>query len=146
MAATTVKVVAQEQGPLRGLGLAEGRVILDPIEALIELGGHALVLVDVLRQRVSELETVGTEPGRGYGESVKPEIVAYLNAIARAEKILTSLARLDLGARYIRLDEVRAQILCMVIERTLTAVGVDPQDADVRSHVHRELMLVGGAG
>jgi hypothetical protein len=89
------------------------------------------------------LERVGTEPGR-LGEAVKPEIAAYLSAIREAERILSSLVRLNLAERLVKIDEARAEIVVTVIERVLASAGLDAQSLDVRASVARELTLVAG--
>jgi hypothetical protein len=115
----------------------------DPVEALLELASEAVALVDALKGHVQDLERVGTEPGR-WGEQVKPEIAAYLSAIREAERILSSIVRLDLQERQVRLDEARAEIVVKVIERVLARAGLDTASIDVRSSVARELELVVG--
>jgi hypothetical protein len=123
------------------LGLVEASPIHDPVVALMDLGGEAVALVIALKQHVSDLESVGTESGR-LGEAVKPEITAYLSAIREAERILSSLVRLNLEERLVRIDEVRAQVVVAVIERVLLSAGLDPKALDVRASVARELTLV----
>ena len=123
------------------LGLLDAQPIDDPIGALMELGGEAVALVGALKGHVADLERVGTAPGR-WGESVKPEIQAYLTAIREAERILSSLVRLNLAERLVRIDEARARIVVAVIERVLASAGLDPQAIDVRASVARELSMV----
>jgi hypothetical protein len=125
------------------LGLIEASPIDDPVAALMDLGGEAVALVNALKQHVAELERVGTEPGR-LGEAVKPEIAAYLSAIREAERILSSLVRLNLAERLVKIDEARAEIVVTVIERVLASAGLDAQSLDVRASVARELTLVAG--
>ena len=123
------------------LGLLDAVPIEDPVGALMELGGEAVALVGALKGHVKNLERVGTAPGR-WGEAVKPEIAAYLTAIREAERILTSIVRLNLAERLVRIDEARAQVVVTVIERVLAAAGLDPQAIDVRASVARELSMV----
>lgn len=125
------------------LGLVEASPIDDPVAALMDLGGEAMALVTALKAHVADLERVGTEPGR-WGEQLKPEITAYLGAIREAERIVTSIVRLNLAERLVRIDEERAQLVVTVIERVLTTAGLDPQAIDVRASVARELTLVAG--
>ncbi len=125
------------------LGLLDAQPIDDPVGALMELGGEAVALVGALKGHVAELERVGTAPGR-WGEAVKPEIAAYLAAIHEAERILTSIVRLNLTERLVRLDEARAALVVVVIERVLVNAGLDPKDINVRSSVAHELALVAG--
>lgn len=125
------------------LGLVKGRPLEDPVAALMELGGEAIALVDALKKHVAALESVGTTPGR-FGEQLKPEIAAYLAAIREAERIITSIVRLNLAERLVRIDEARAQVVVTVIERVLVSAGLDPQALDVRASVARELTLVSG--
>lgn len=115
----------------------------DPVEELLRLAGDAVALKDALKGHVEQLESVGTDGGR-WGEQVKPEIAAYLGAIHQAERILSSIARLDLQERMVRLDEARAALVVTVIERVLKGAGLDTNAIDVRSSVARELELVAG--
>jgi len=123
------------------LGLLNAQPIDDPICALMELGGEAVALVGALKGHVAALERVGTAPGR-WGEAVRPEIAAYLTAIREAERILSSLVRLNLAERLVKIDETRAQLVVTVIERVLASAGLDPQAVDVRASVARELSAV----
>jgi hypothetical protein len=125
------------------LGLVDANPINDPIAALMDLGGEAIALVTALRSHVADLERVGTEPGR-WGEQLKPEITAYLGAIREAERIVTSIVKLNLAERLVRIDEERAQLVATVIERVLASAGLDPRSLDVRASVAHELTLVAG--
>lgn len=125
------------------LGLSDAQPIDDPVTSLMCLGGEAVALVNALKGHVAELERVGTTPGR-WGEQIKPEIAAYLGAIREAERILTSIVRLNLAERLVRIDEARAEIVVKVIERVLAAAGLDPQAVDVRASVAHELSAVAG--
>ncbi len=125
------------------LGLLDAQAIDDPVSALMELGGEAVALVAALKAHVADLERVGTAQSR-FGEQLKPEISAYLGAIREAERILTAIVRLNLAERVVRLDEARAELVVLVIERVLAGAGVDPQAVDVRASVAHELALVAG--
>ena len=125
------------------LGLLEASTLEDPVAAVMDLGAEAIALVTALKGHVADLERVGTEPGR-FGEQLKPEIAAYLGAIREAERIVTSIVRLNLAERLVRIDEDRAQLVVTVIERVLVSAGLDPQSLDVRASVARELTLVAG--
>jgi hypothetical protein len=116
----------------------------DPIEKLLELAADAVALKDALKSHVEELERVGTNPGDRWGEQVRPELDAYLRSLRECERVLASIARLDLQERMVRLDEARAELVVQVIERVLRRAGVDPKVIDVRSSVARELERVSG--
>jgi hypothetical protein len=121
--------------------------ITDPIQALLDLGGDAVALVGALRTHVDALQAVGTEPGanRWSGETVKPELQAFIAALREAERILSSLARLDLAERMVRLDESRAELVAKVITKVLTRAGLDTNSIDVKSWVSAELLAVSAA-
>lgn len=143
-AAIQVKNAARERAILAKaatLGLKHGVPVQDPIAALQDLGGQAVALVDALKQHAADLQRVGTQGGR-WGETRKPELQAYLSAIHEAEKILSSLVRLGLAERLVKIDEQRAAMVATVIERVLKSQGVDVTAIDVRSSVARELKLV----
>jgi len=123
------------------LGLLDAAPIEDPVSALMNLGGEAVALVGALKGHVANLERVGTAPGR-WGETVKPELSAYISAIRECERILSSLVRLNLAERLVKIDETRAQLVVTVIERVLAAAGLDPHAIDVRASVARELSAV----
>jgi hypothetical protein len=123
------------------LGLVEASPIDDPVAALMNLGAEAIALVATLKGHVAALERVGTEPGR-LGEQIKPEITAYLGALREAERIVTSIVKLNLAERLVRIDEERAQLVVAVIERVLISAGLDPKAIDVRESVARELSAV----
>lgn len=139
-AARVIRAKAEAQATSR-LGLKAFEPIEDPVGKLMELGGQAFSLVNVLREHVAELEKVGTAPGR-WGETVKPEIAAYLSAIREAERILKSIVSLNLSERLVRLDEARAEMVTRVIEKVLAEHGLHTEAIDVRASVARNLSLV----
>lgn len=116
----------------------------DPVEELLKLAADAVALVDALKYHVQQLESVGTNPGDRWGEQVKPEIAAYLTAIREAERVLSSIARLDIAERMVRLDEARAELVAKAIEGVLRRAGMDVSAVEVRSWVAQELELVSG--
>ncbi len=124
------------------LGLDDSKPIDDPVGALMELGGEATALVRALKSHVADLERVGTVAGGRWGDQIDPTIAAYLSAIREAERVLSSLARLNLSERLVRLDEQRAELVVRVIEAVLSQHGLDTTAIDVRASVARQLELV----
>jgi hypothetical protein len=127
------------------LSLGDVGPVEDPVGALLQLGGDVTALATALRRHVEDLESVGTGPGNRWGDQVRPEIAAYLSAIRECERVLTSIVRLDLAERALRIDERRAELLAVVIRAVLTRAGLNADAVDVRSWITEELVRVSAA-
>jgi len=113
--------------------------VSDPLTALLDLAGQAVVLTDALRAMVARLEDVGTD-------GVAPELSAYLGALGRAESILVAITRLDLDARLVRISEAEAAMLATMVLAVLEADELaltEAQVATARSLVAARLRVVG---
>jgi len=104
--------------------LAGAGPVSDPLGALLDLAGQAVVLTDALRAMVARLEDVGTD-------GVAPELSAYLCALGRAESILVAIARLDLDARLVRVSEAEAALLATMVLAVLEADELGLSQAQV---------------
>jgi len=115
--------VRQARSALADLGAVEP--VTDPLGALERLAGEAVALVEVLRQMVSELETVRYRAGAGSGgEQIRGELTAYIAILGRAESILGRIISLDFDGRRLRLDEARAQLISRALQAAIRRAGL----------------------
>ena len=106
--------------------------VTDAIGELERIAGQAVVLCDLLRGVVAELEEIRYRGGLGKGvEQVRGELTAYMAALARAESVLAKIVSLDLDARRVRIDELRAAFVVAAFADVLTHLGLDDEQQRV---------------
>ena len=113
---------------------------MNPVEELLSLGAEVTALKDILRARVADLagpEWVTTN--RLAGEDVRAVVSAYERALDRCGRTLTSLLRLDLDSRRVRIEERQAEIMVQAVEAALVAVGIDGHAPAFRKALAAEL-------
>jgi alpha-D-ribose 1-methylphosphonate 5-triphosphate synthase subunit PhnG len=117
--------------------------VSDPLHQLQMLAAEILRIKDIFAAKVealSEWEYRNDDDN----EELRAVIQGYERGLDRANRVLVSMARLDLDERFARIDEARAIVVAAVIERVLDGVGVDPKSIDVRASVARELIRMAG--
>lgn len=127
--------------------------ITDPINSLFEAAEEAQAVKDTLSVLVNELDELGyrgglqhDEDGRLVGvgtEQTRAEFMAYERALERFTKILVDIAKLDLDARRLRIDEWHRQQVSgatlLVLTSVLTSLGLSIDDQQVRGLVMEQL-------
>jgi hypothetical protein len=124
---TPTHVVAADKTALevtahRLLALEGAPPVTDPLRALAALAGDSVALVNALRGFVSQLESVAY-PGR-VAEQVRGELTIYVSALSRAESILSSIVRLGIEDRLVRLTEHQASVLATTFSAIMRELGV----------------------
>ena len=114
--------------------------IVDPVSELLKLGAEVTAFKDVLRERVTELES-WTHRDAKDTEDVKALLAAYERALDRVDRTLTGMLKLDLEARMVRLAEREGETLARVIRLVMADVGL-PENPEVGEIVRRRFAEV----
>ena len=77
---------------------------LSRLEALAQLAGEVVALKDFLSRMVASLEALSYDGGAKVGEQAKVEMLLYERALDRAERVLATIARLNVDERLVRLE------------------------------------------
>lgn len=119
----------------------EPEPVTDPVGALERLAGEVVALVSVLRGFVSDLEEIRYKGGIGAGfEQLRGEMSFYMSSLQRAESVLSSIVKLDLDARRVRIAEAQASLVVAAVTSTLRALGLSAeQQRRARAMLAREL-------
>jgi hypothetical protein len=115
-----------------------------PVEELLALGAEAREWLRILRERVSDLEGEGLSAWDQHGTDQARAVVGlYERAIDRTAGILTSLVKLDLGERMVRLKEDQARIMFACFMTVLKELALSPEQVSLARQVFaRELRAV----
>lgn len=84
--------------------LGSAAPVENPLRALQALAGEAIEWKLVLREKVSDLGQWRYEDDKG-GEQLRSEVVLFERAMDRCEKVLVSMARLNIDERLAAIDE-----------------------------------------
>jgi autotransporter translocation and assembly factor TamB len=125
---------------------ALARLDVEPVEnpllALQTLAGQALAWQQEWAAKVNELKQLRYTSEAG-GEQLRAEIAAYERAMDRCASILTSIAKLDIDARLVKIEEAKAEVVVKAIEAALTVAGVTgTAAAEARKAAVRHLYAV----
>lgn len=105
----------------------------DPFAALAELAGQAIAFKDILAERVNQLKQIRYRDHKG-SEQLRSEMVLWERALDRCERFVTSMAKLDIDNRLVKISEAQAEIVLRAIDAALDAAEVE---ADRRPQAQR---------
>lgn len=103
-----------------------------PVVALLRLADEVVAWQSVLRDRLGELTTLATKDSFG-AERERAVVLLYERALDRSAKLLTDLAKLDLQARALKLDEQTAAGVVRAVVEALRRVGLADREVEVRA-------------
>ena len=104
----------------------------NPIEQLELLAGEVLAWRDLLRRRIGALDHLDHTDKVGR-EQTRATVELYERSLDRAERILSNMARLNLGERRIQLEERQHAFMAAVVEEVLRRRGLDVASTEVRA-------------
>jgi len=115
----------------------------DPLTALMNLAGQVLAWQEATAGLVNDLETRIRYEGAAGAEQLRAEVGLYERAMDRAEKVLSSIARLNIEERLATISEAQADRVLAAIDAVLAYLGVTGQQAaDARQVAARKLRAV----
>jgi hypothetical protein len=114
----------------------------DPLRELSLLAGEALAWKRLLRDRVAELTSLGYQGATG--EQVRASVQLYGASLDRLERVLVSIARLDIDTRLAAITERQADLHLAALESGLAEAGITGRDAAaVKAATGRHLRMLG---
>lgn len=129
--------VVEQQARTMLSALGESDPVDDPYAALLDIASQAKAFADIMRDQVVRLEELRYSSGMGL-EQIRAEVQVYLSALTRAESVISSVIKLDLDTRRLRLREAQVQAIILAVDRMLTSpeLELDP----IRQRRGRELL------
>lgn len=101
----------------------------DPLTALMQLAGQVVSWQKATAVLVNRLGDEVRYEGMAGGEQLRAEVPMYERAMDRAEKVLSSIARLDIETRLAAISEAQADRVLGAIDAVLAHLGVTGTDA-----------------
>jgi hypothetical protein len=101
----------------------------DPLTALMQLAGQVLAWQSATSALVNRLGAEIRYEGVAGGEQLRAEVQLYERAMDRAEKVLSSIARLNIEDRLAQISEAQAERVIAAIDAALATAGVTGQQA-----------------
>jgi len=117
--------------------LGAPREIDHPVFELIKLASETVEWQSILRERLGDLGTLSTTDTLGV-ERERAIVVLYERALDRSAKILTEMAKLDLAAKAMKLNQAAAGDVVEAVVLALRRCGLGEHETRVRT----ELALV----
>ena len=115
----------------------------DPLTALSHVAGQASAWQKSTAELVNLLSEIRYEGSAG-GEQLRAEVALFERATDRLISVLATIARLDIDARLIRIEEEKARLLMEAVQAGLDAIGLSGEQAvKVKQVMARKLRAVG---
>lgn len=112
----------------------------DPIAELQRIAGETVALKDHLRRHVEKLSSIRY---RAETEQTRAELTCYMAALRDCTNVLTSLARLNLDERAVRIKEAQALMIRSAVDRALREAGLEGEQLERgRQAVGRHLKVI----
>ena len=115
----------------------------NPLAVLAELAGQAVAFKDALADRVNRLNDIRYEDLKG-SEQLRSEVALWERALDRCERFVTSMARLKIDDRLVKVEEAQVDLLLAALDAGLVAVDVEPgRRVEAKAAAARHLRAVG---
>lgn len=115
----------------------------DPIAELQRIAGETVAIKDYLRAQVERLSSIRY---RAETEQTRAELSCYMAALRDSTSVLTSLARLNLDERSVRIKEAQASMIRRAVDSALREAGLEGESLERgRQAVGRHLKVIRGA-
>jgi hypothetical protein len=112
----------------------------DPIAELQKIAGETVAIKDYLRTQVETLTSIRY---RAETEQTRAELTCYLASLRDCTAVLTSLARLNLDERAVRIKEAQASMIRTAVDRALREAGLEGESLERgRRAVGRHLKVI----
>lgn len=132
-----------ERRMLADLGRREVLPVEDPLRALQELAGEALLWKNLLAEHVAKLKSPRYR--NQFGEQLRAEVVVYERAMDRAGELLAKIARLNIDERLAAIDAAKKLMVIRAIEASLASAGISgPALAEAKKVAGRHLRVIQG--
>lgn len=124
--ADRIRVDREVRATLAALDVAP---VDDPLTALMQLAGQVLAWQEATAHLVNRLGDQIRYEGMAGGEQLRAEVQLYERSMDRAEKVLSSIARLNIEERLAQISEAQADRVLAAIDAALAAAGLAGAEA-----------------
>lgn len=108
--------------------------IAHPVFELLKITAETIEWQRILRERLDDVTSLETTDSLG-AERERAVVALYERSLDRSGKLLTDLAKLDLRARALKLNEETAADLMSGVVEALRRAGLAEHEAEVRMHL-----------
>lgn len=106
----------------------------DPLEQLAILAGQVLAWRDSMADRINALGSLRYESAEG-GEQLRAEVSLWERALDRCERVLTAMARLNIGERMAKVSEAQLELMEKALRYALDDAGLGLEEQDRAANV-----------
>lgn len=99
----------------------------NPLTALAQVAGEAMLFKQILQGMVSDLESISSKGMNG--EQVRPQVTVYERALDRVGSMLEKIARLNIDERLAAINEKQAETIVAAIDAALSHAGITGEQA-----------------
>jgi hypothetical protein len=96
----------------------------DPLSLLASLAAEVVAWKDAMAGQVNALTSLRYE-AEGDGEQLRAEVALWERALDRCERVLVSMARLNIDERLAKISEERAALILRIFGLVLDELGVE---------------------
>jgi hypothetical protein len=119
-------VVKLEQAARAELARLNLPAVDDPLSLLARLAAEVVAWKDAMAGQVNALTSLRYEAeGDGGGEQLRAEVALWERALDRCERVLVSMARLNIDERLAKISEERAALILRIFGLVLDELGVE---------------------
>lgn len=136
------KAVKTEVEASRTLARLDVEPVDNPLLELAKIAAQAVAWKDQMAQKVNDLLELRFTDEK-YAEQLRSEVVLWERALDRCEKVLVSMAKLDIDERLAQIDERQAETITKALLATLNELEVPAEvKREARKSIGRHLRAV----
>lgn len=114
----------------------------DPLTELARLAGQVVAWKDSMAAKVNELTDLRFTSALG-AEQLRGELALWERALDRCAAVLSGMARLDIDARLVRIEEAKARMIAEAVRAALASTGASiEQQQEAKRVIARRLTVV----
>lgn len=112
----------------------------NPLVELQKLGGEVLAWKEAIGRKVNELTQIRYKTE--HGEQLRAEVALYERAVDRLERVLVSLARLDIDQRLAAIEEAKGRLIIAAVVGGLADIKLSGElQQAARTAISRRLRM-----
>lgn len=138
------KVRLAEEEAAQFLSDVEIKPIGHPLDELAVLAAEMLASKDHYANLLSQVENLRYTDSKG-AEQLRSEVGMYERGLDRAERVLSTLVKLEFEEKRLALEERRAHMVTVFINGVLNQLGRQLEEPEVRQAIERWLPILDGA-
>jgi hypothetical protein len=105
--------------------------VTNPLEELAKLAGECVAWKELMSAKVTALAAEEWRYEASAGEQLRAELLLWERALDRVQVVLSSMARLNLDERLVKIEEDKAAMLARALSDSLTEAEVGEEPANL---------------